>query len=913
MRDFEFFTFVSPDYFEPLARFPIGPRYRDLVRELVPPAWVVERFEVWLMARPAEYRSIDQGFKIHLSATSRTAEETLRRAVPECVRAGVAFKVAADPQLLWLTNSKNYHRGSSGKFLVAYPQTTQAFTDLIAALHRATAGLEAPYILSDRRYRDSKVVFYRYGSFLQIDRLSVDGQRTPCIRDPQGELVPDERLPYFKLPVWVEDPFPPDPPAAGGPDQLLNGRYRIESALVFSNAGGVYRAADERTGANVIIKEARPWTCFWTQDGEPGHIDSIEIRRKEFRLLQKLQGLGCVPEAVELFQEWEHLFLVEGFVDGQPLSRFRASDDFILIPYAHLKTRVERFCRGFRHVALELIRLVRRVHGRGVLINDLSPNNVMVDPETRALILIDLECALDLDEPDLVDAFVRNMFTPGFRRASRVGDRELGFEDDFFAVGMILYSLLMPIQSLFGLKPGAEDEFLTEIERFATLPPEVGEVIRSLSAGEAERAEATLRRWRPRAAVAAAWARRANREEDPWPARRAGLDGRIRRTLDGIGAHLLASYDLTRTDRLWPGDIESFRAHPLNLANGAGGPLLFLHDSGLGIPPPLIEWLRDRRPTRDDCPPGLFFGLAGIAQVLAEVGYSELATDALDEACRSPLAFAAPGYLYGAAGWGLVQLWFAAGGRSEALDRAREAGEHLLATAERRPRGLCWVHPPDEQVHFGLGYGASGVALFLLHLARATGEARYLRAAEEAIRFELASAANPRARRLRWPNSEQRLDVHEPYWRHGSAGIAAVLVRFASETGRARYLRAAEHAAAFAYCKFTVQPTQFEGLSGCGETVLDLYLATGEERYLRLAYEVAESILLYAVERPEGIIFPGRLLVRLSHDFGIGSAGVGLFLHRLLHPRPRRFHDLAPPAAASAVPVAAEGELAVPA
>lgn len=890
MRDIEFFTFVSREYFEPLSRYPIASHYQDLVKDLIPTDWKLDRFEIWLMARPAEYRTIEQGFKIHVSATVLTAEEILRRIVPEYVRSGVAFKLVADRNLLWLMNSKNYGRGSSGKFLVAYPQTFTEFTSLIERVHVLTEALEGPYILSDRRYKESKVVYYRYGSFQQLEVLALDGRKTSCIRDPTGELVPDERLPYFNLPPWVEDPFPTEQEETE--ESVLNGRYRIDSALSFTNSGGVYKGIDLTTSTDVVVKEARPWTCLWAPDEGDGYVDAPKICEKEFRILRKLEGLSCVPRAIDFFQEWEHFFLVEEFVEGMPLTRYRATEDFILLPYADRQTRVRGFCREFRHLAQNLIKALRELHGRGILMGDLSPNNVLVNRETKALTLVDFECAIDLEVPDLADTFVSRMHTPGFRREDRLITPLIGPEDDYYAAGMVLYSLLMPIQTLFALKPAAQEEFLEEIERYVGLPSEVGGTIRALLNNKVEEASQILKCW-----DLGNVRRRGRAQSRPRPCLeqwRAQLDPRINDALSGIKSHLLATIDSERRDRVWPADIEVFRTNPLNVACGAGGPLLLLKDLGCSIPEPVETWLREQQPVKERYPPGLFAGLAGIAQVFAELGYDDMAAAALEESYRSPLVFAAADYLHGAAGWGMVQLWFFERKRQAIhLERACEAGEQILAMAEQRERNLCWRNPLDREVHFGLGYGASGVALFLLNLYRATRHKSFRTAAEAAIRFELSNAHKPRSSALKWPNYEGAVDIFEPYWRHGSAGIASTLIRFYTLLGDSRYCVLAERAANFAYTKFAVQPTQFEGLSGIGEMALDLFLATGKECFLQMAYELAGAILLYAVPTSRGIAFPGRLLVRLSNDYGTGSAGVGLFFHRLLNLGPRRFHDIA--------------------
>ena len=75
---------------------------------------------------------------------------------------------------------------------------------------------------------------------------------------------------------------------------------------------------------------------------------------------------------------------------------------------------------------------------------------------------------------------------------------------------------------------------------------------------------------------------------------------------------------------------------------------------------------------------------------------------------------------------------------------------------------------------------------------------------------------------------------------------------------------------------------------------------TGESRWYDLALDLADTIFEYAVERPEGIAFPGRYFLRLSTDFGTGTAGAGAFLTRLATRAPRLFHDLGTDEAAPA-------------
>ena len=81
--------------------------------------------------------------------------------------------------------------------------------------------------------------------------------------------------------------------------------------------------------------------------------------------------------------------------------------------------------------------------------------------------------------------------------------------------------------------------------------------------------------------------------------------------------------------------------------------------------------------------------------------------------------------------------------------------------------------------------------------------------------------------------------------------------------------------------KYTVFPSLFRGLAGLGNALLDLADFTGEERYHEAAHRAASGILQHRLQRPSGFAFPGEQLLRISTDFGTGSAGVGLFLDRL--------------------------------
>jgi lantibiotic modifying enzyme len=367
----------------------------------------------------------------------------------------------------------------------------------------------------------------------------------------------------------------------------------------------------------------------------------------------------------------------------------------------------------------------------------------------------------------------------------------------------------------------------------------------------------------------------------------------LREAIRGLARHMLASMDPSRTDRLFPADTMAYQTNALNLAHGACGTALFLQAALGELPRAAREWLLAQPVTLTAYPPGLYSGIAGVAWSFAELGLLERGLELLEQVPRSPLAFESTDMFTGAAGWGLTFLAFhLRTGDAKLLERACQAGEHLMKTAEHSDAGLFWRDPSDGTTPLGFAYGGSGAAFFLLSLWRVTGEARYLEVARRAMDFEVAHGQAKEGGLVWGVNTESQ--SHRPYWLRGGAGVASTLIRFFEALGEERYLELAQKAARGCAVFFAAAPHLFEGLASMGETLLDMYRVTGEPRYLEQARKKAVQTLLFRIDRPEGVAFPGRFLLRISHDYGMGGAGIGLFLHRLSVLGPRLFHDVFP-------------------
>jgi hypothetical protein len=362
-------------------------------------------------------------------------------------------------------------------------------------------------------------------------------------------------------------------------------------------------------------------------------------------------------------------------------------------------------------------------------------------------------------------------------------------------------------------------------------------------------------------------------------------------TCDRAADYILATADCTRRDRLWPAHHLVFATNPLSLAYGAAGIAHVLHQLRGELPAEVRQWLLERRVTEDDYPPGLYVGAAGVAWAFAGMGLEERAEEVMEAAYRSPLLEAEGGMFLGSAGWGLASLALhARTGRERYLDRAVQAGKHLLRTAVREDGTCHWPYHADGRVHFGYGYGASGVAIFLLELWARTGDDRYLATARGGLDYDLAHRRDT-PDGVAWVRYVDDF-VSLPYWLHGSTGVGRAAIRLWHRTGEERYRAAAEEIAEGASYKWAVLPCLLEGLAGLGDYMVDMHRFTGEERWRERALDIAETVLWFGVERPEGTAFPGRWLSRISNDYATGGAGIASFLHRVARGGPRAFLDL---------------------
>lgn len=856
--DLHLFALVSAENYDTVGRHVPSAEYLAIARAVLPDGWRIQRSEVWFACMPPVNETPAQGWKIHISARLADAEHVLRTAAAVLAEHGIAFKFATDPVMLGRLNGKNWSRSGSGKFVTAYPRDEAEFMAVAKRLADVLRDARGPYILSDRRFGDSTVVHYRYGGFVGRYELQPTGDRRPMIVAPDGTLTPDDRLPFFTTPRWVTDPNG-DPGGPGDTTPVLReGRYTIENVLQFSNTGGVYAARDNTTGERVVVKEARPFS------GGDGSADSFALLRKEYEVLERLHPTGFAPKPVDLFQEWEHLFLVEEYLEGGTLYQFLAAENKLTMPRVDAETARE-FREVLRRLWINIAHGVVAAHDLGVVLGDLTPRNLfVVDANTLAIRFIDFEAAFREGDDGV------RMMTPGFASSAHRLSGPTRYEDDYYALGSVMFATLFPLNALFALDPTAADRLLHDLASDIALPASWTAMIAALLDDD------PARRPTPSEVIAVLTDRSSTALAPVAERPERELGDAVAR----IAEHMLASAEYHRRDRLFPGDVRQFTTNPLSLAYGATGVTYALARMTGEVPPRALGWILSHDVTPHGYPAGLYVGASGIAWGLAALGAIEPAARVMAVADTHPQRFALPGVFHGAAGYGLASLsFFQRTGDERYLANAVDAADHLLRTSKVDGDTICWPDA-DGSAPVGYAYGASGIALFLLYLSLATGEARYLDAGTGALEYDLGQGVS-RDGALRFPARSNRPDTVSPYWENGGAGVGTALLRYAVATGDEVYRKTVEQIGHDCSQRWTYMPGLVHGLAGLGNFLLDCEQLLDDTSFHADSEWVARGVRTFAVERPSGVTFPGEMLLRLSTDLATGSAGIGLYLHRL--------------------------------
>ncbi|MHC0062204.1 trifunctional serine/threonine-protein kinase/ATP-binding protein/sensor histidine kinase [Nostoc sp. UIC 10890] len=197
--------------------------------------------------------------------------------------------------------------------------------------------------------------------------------------------------------------------------------YQLLETLHSGSKTVIYRGRRETDNASVVIKTL---LC------EHPPLEDIARLRHEYQIIEPLRISGIV-KAYELKNYQHGLALVLEDIPGCLLKELIATQTTTLII--------------FLKVAINLAHTLGELHAQKIIHKDIKPHNILINPESGEIKLIDFSISSRLDQenttlsnPNLLEGTLAYMSPEQTGRMNRVCD----YRTDFYSLGVTLYEML---------------------------------------------------------------------------------------------------------------------------------------------------------------------------------------------------------------------------------------------------------------------------------------------------------------------------------------------------------------------------------------------------------------------------------------------------------------------------------------
>lgn len=335
-----------------------------------------------------------QSWKIHISCTLSNYIDIINASLKFLLSEKITFKIVKDIEIYLKNSRKTGDRSSYGKFITVYPKSDEEFLVTIEKLYNLLAKFGGPFILTDKRYKDAKCLYYRYGTNKPSGKFDKYGNELFLIKSEEGEEIDNRNLAYFNLAKGIKNPIQDD--IDPSESEVLLKRYNVKKVIRFTPVGGIYLVEDKKTDEKLIIKETRPHTGIVDEK-----IDALYIRKKERDNLAKLACFDFIPKIRGEFYDWENHYLVIEKLKGK---RF---DDWSIenFPFAFdsKPDEVKKYLTQLIEIIEKLIENLNLVFEKGYYIGDISPDNLLI--KNGKINILDLENVVSLTDESTVYSY----------------------------------------------------------------------------------------------------------------------------------------------------------------------------------------------------------------------------------------------------------------------------------------------------------------------------------------------------------------------------------------------------------------------------------------------------------------------------------------------------------------------------
>ena len=204
-------------------------------------------------------------------------------------------------------------------------------------------------------------------------------------------------------------------------DKLI-AHFEVEDVIHEGLHTAVYLAKDTKSDMQVVLKtinKAHP---------TPREIAQISAEYKELKELD----LDGVIKVLDLVEHRNLPVIVEEFIGKETLADFIQETERIEVP-------------EFLNIASSIADALRQIHSEGLMHKDINPYNILYNPSTNRLKLIDFGIAAkrkselsDADNPNVLEGTLR------YSSPEQTGrmNRSIDYRTDFYSLGVTFYEML---------------------------------------------------------------------------------------------------------------------------------------------------------------------------------------------------------------------------------------------------------------------------------------------------------------------------------------------------------------------------------------------------------------------------------------------------------------------------------------